>query len=283
VSRLTRVSGDGFDLYWMTPAPRLRPFVDILWGVRGSAHYHVEAVLPNGATELMINLGPPQRVVAYGDREVDELFTDAWIAGIQDERLVHASPEGADHVAIRFRPGGAHAFFDVPMDELAGNVVELDSLLGQSVHGLRDRLLEAPCDEARCTVLEAWLLSRRLSVHPYFATVRLAMDLLRAGPLRVSVGEACERLGLSNRYLVKQFRTTVGLAPKSVARIERLQGVIRACRGRHEVDWSRMAASFGYADQSHLIRDFRRLSGTTPQTFLRRRSPDESNVILDQV
>lgn len=280
MNRLTHISGDGFQLYWMTPAPRLRPFVDVIWGVRGSAHYHVEAVLPNGATELMINLGPPQRVIAYGDREVDDPFTGAWIAGIQDARLVHASPAGADHVAVRFRPGGAHAFFDVPMDELAGRVVDLDALLGGTVHRLRDRLGHARGDEARCTALEGWLLSRRMSVHPYFATVRLALDLLRAGPLGGSVGEACERLGLSNRHLVKQFRTTVGLAPKSVARIERLQSVIRACRGRHEVDWSRMAASFGYSDQSHLIREFKRLSGTTPTAFLERRSPDGSNLIV---
>lgn len=281
MTRLTRISGDGFEIYWMTPAPRLRPFVDVIWGVRGSAHYHVEAVLPNGAIELMINLGPPQRVIGYGDREVDEPFKDAWIAGIQHERLVHASPEGADHVAIRFRPGGAHAFFDVPMDELAGRVLELDTILGRPAHRLRDLVMRARCDEARCMTLERWLLSRRLSVHPYFATVRLALDLLRAGPLGLSVGEACERLGLSNRHLVKQFRTTVGLAPKSVARIERLQGVIRACRGRHEVDWSRVAASYGYADQSHLIREFRRLSGTTPAAFLERRSPDESNLIVE--
>jgi len=281
VTRLTRIFGDGFELYWMKPAPRLRLFVDTIWGVRGSAHYHVEAVLPNGAIELMINLGPPQRVIAYGDREVDEPFTDAWIAGIQYERLVHASPRGADHIAIRFRPGGAHAFFDVPMDELAGRVVDLGAILGRSAHQLRDRLVVARSDEARCAALERWLLSRRLSVHPYFATVRLALDLLRAGPLGVSVGEACERLGLSNRHLVKQFRTTVGLPPKSVARIERLQGVIRACRGRQDVDWPRLAASYGYADQSHLIREFRRLSGTTPNAFLERRSPDGSNLIVE--
>jgi len=281
VTRLTRISAEGFELFWMMPSARLRPFVDAIWGVRGSAHYHVEAVVPNGAIEMMINLGPPQRVVAYGDRTVDERFTEAWIAGIQDERLVHASPSGADHVAVRFRPGGAHAFFDMPMDELAGRVVDLDALLGRSVHALRDRLLETPSDDARCVAIEAWLLSRRVSVHPYFATVRVALDLLRAGPLGVSVAEACERLGLSNRHLVKQFRTTVGLPPKSMARIERLQGVIRACRGEHEVDWSRLAASFGYADQSHLIREFRRLSGTTPAAFLRHRSPDESNLIVD--
>jgi AraC-like DNA-binding protein len=117
-------------------------------------------------------------------------------------------------------------------------------------------------------------------VHPYFATVRRAVDLLRGHACGMRVTEVCDRLGLSNRHLIKQFRRTVGLAPKTYARIERLQAVIRACRGRTAVPWSRVAAQAGYADQSHLIREFRRLAGVTPSEFLARRTPDESHVIV---
>jgi AraC-like DNA-binding protein len=37
-------------------------------------------------------------------------------------------------------------------------------------------------------------------------------------------------------------------------------------------DWSRVAATVGYYDQSHLIRDFQALSGLSPADYFRRSS-----------
>ncbi len=272
----------GFHFFTQDPSPRLAPFVERLWGVRGSADFHVESVLPDGAVQLMVNFGPTQAVVAYGDRECRDEFRRAWIAGIQDQRLVHASPQGADHISVQFRPGGAHAFFGLPMDELADQVVELDDLIGpRAADELGARLREAEGDEARCQVFQRWLLERRASVHPYFATVQTAMELLRRGSRGTPVAEVCRRLGLSNRHLIKQFREMVGLTPRTYGRIERFQKVIVACRGKDDVPWSRLAAECGYADQSHLIREFRRFAAVTPEEFLAVRTPEGLDVVVE--
>jgi AraC-like DNA-binding protein len=271
----------GFHFFSFAPSRTLEPFVECIWGVRGSAHYHVEAVVPNGAMELMVNLGPEQRVVAYGDRPADDVFRRAWISGMQDRPLVHASPLGAHHLSIRFRPGGAHAFFDLSMDALTGQVVELEDVVGpRAVDGAWTRVREAESDLDRCRALEAWLLERRWGVHPYYGTVRRAMDLLRAGAYGTPVGDLCSRLGLSNRHLIAQFRRTVGLTPKTYARIGRFQQVVDRCRGVSDVAWSRVAFEHGYSDQSHLIREFRRFAGVTPGQFLEARTPDESHVVV---
>jgi len=103
-----------FEFFAFPPRAELAPFVDTIWGVRGHADFSTESVLPNGAIELMINFGPAQRVVGHGERELHDSYRNAWLAGIQDRRLVHAADHGADHIAVRFRPGGAHAFFDIP-------------------------------------------------------------------------------------------------------------------------------------------------------------------------
>jgi AraC-like DNA-binding protein len=222
-----------------------------------------------------------QKVVGHGERELSDSYHRAWLAGIQDRRLVHASVQGADHIAVRFRPGGAHAFFDLPMDETTNRVVELDLLIGSEAASLRDRLGEVDDDRGRARELQTWLIGRR-RVHASFAMVRRATELLRdGGSFRASVGDVCDRLGLSNKHLVQQFRRVVGLPPKVVGRIERLQGVIDACRGQARVDWLELAHAFGYADQSHLIREFRRLGSVTPSQFLARRTPNESHVALD--
>lgn len=273
---------DGFHYFEAPPSPALAPFVECYWGVRGSLGvlgYHVESVVPSGTVELMVNFGSRQRVVAYGDRAVEQVFDVAWMSGMQDQRLSHCAEGGSDHLAVRFRPGGAHAFLDLPLDELTNRVVPLTELLGVEARELRDRLSAEPTDDGRCRLLDRWLLERRRGVHPHFHTVRRAVDLLRGGAMGLGVTEVCSRLGLSNRHLIRQFRGTVGLAPKTFARVQRFQGVIQDTRGVERVSWSRLAARHGYADQSHLIREFRRFALVTPTQFLARRTPDHGNLM----
>ena len=271
-----------FEFFIFPPSPALAPFIESIWGVRGSSFFTREAVLPNGVVELMVNFGPTQMVHAYGDREVDESFRRYWLAGIQDQPLVIGSPDGTDHLGVRFRPGGAHAFFQIPMDAVTNQVVELDLLLGPSAsEELRDRLLSVPTDLGRAREAERWLLERRYAVHPYFATVRRAIDLLHTSGFGMDVGELCDRMGLSNRLLIAQFRRVVGLTPKTVSRIARFHAVVRATEGKPRVDWAHLAHAFGYADQSHLVREFHRFAGVTPTEFMARRTPAEGHVIIE--
>lgn len=268
-----------FELFSHRPSPPLAPFVEAIWGVRGRGPFGREVILPNGATELMINFGPRQRVHAYGERPVDESFGEAWLAGIQEEPLTIGSSDGCDHLSVRFRPGGAHAFFALPASEVAGRVLDLDLVLGAAARSLRDRLGELRDDAARVCACEAWLLERLRSVHPYYTTIRHALDLVRGSGFTTSVADLCERLGLSNRHLIEQFRRVVGLTPKTMARIERFRAVVEATKERECIDWSGLAYRFHFADQPHLVREFKRFSGVSPTRFLARRAPDGENML----
>jgi AraC-like DNA-binding protein len=270
-----------FRYFAYPPSSALLPFIDVIWGVSGAHAHHSEVVLPNGVVELMVNFGPVQKVIGYGDRTVDESFRRFWIAGIQDRPLVIASPLGANHMGVRFRPGGAHAFFGLPMDELLGRVVDLDLIVGTSAsEELRERLEATDGDQARCRVAEQWLLERRYAVHPYLATTRRALDLLNRSPYNLTVAELCDRLGLSNRHLIDQFREVVGLPPKVLFRIRRFHAVVNALKGHYEADWPQVAFRFGFSDQPHLIREFRHFAGVTPNRFLGLRSVDHAHVVV---
>lgn len=269
-----------FHYFERRPCSALAPFVDVIWGVRGALSYWREVVLPNGAVELMINFGPVQKVIAYGDIEVDDSFRASWIAGMQDQPLVIASPFGSNHMSVRFRPGGAHAFFDLPIDELTNQVLDLDLLIGSAALSLRDRLGELDTDDSRCDAVEAWLLERMRGVHTGFATVAEMLELLQTSRYDVTVTELCTRLGLSNRRLIEQFRCVVGLAPKTMSRIARFHAVVDATKGSERVNWAQLAYRFSFADQAHLTREFRHFAGVTPTEFLQQRGADHTHVAL---
>jgi transcriptional regulator GlxA family with amidase domain len=90
---------------------------------------------------------------------------------------------------------------------------------------------------------------------------------LAASHGRVRVAELARELGWSRRRLVARFREEVGLPPKAAARMQRFEHA-RSVAGRADrPDWARIAVECGYYDQSHLINDFRAVTGQTPVTF----------------
>ena len=100
--------------------------------------------------------------------------------------------------------------------------------------------------------------------------------LAEAGP-GGSVRAVADDLGVSTRYLRRAFDDAVGLGPKTLHRVLRFQRLIRRLDGTgmsSEPDWSYLAVSCGYFDQSHMIRDFRLLTELRPREYLELRSVD---------
>ena len=82
------------------------------------------------------------------------------------------------------------------------------------------------------------------------------------------VARLAEHAGLSPRHFRRRFRAAVGLAPKELARLRRLR--TSAVDRAHGADpWVDLAARRGYADQAHLVREYRSLLGLTPTGFER--------------
>ena len=75
--------------------------------------------------------------------------------------------------------------------------------------------------------------------------------------------------GLTPRTLQRRFADRVGVSPTWLARRFRLQEAAERVRSGQSVAWAEVAAELGYADQAHLVRNFRALIGHTPQAYAR--------------
>jgi methylphosphotriester-DNA--protein-cysteine methyltransferase len=88
----------------------------------------------------------------------------------------------------------------------------------------------------------------------------------------LSVGKSVENvarvLGVTRQHLRRKFIERVGVGPKTFARVARFQRVLAETRRGQRPEWAGIAVDLGYADQSHLIAEFREFSGATPVPFL---------------
>jgi methylphosphotriester-DNA--protein-cysteine methyltransferase len=90
---------------------------------------------------------------------------------------------------------------------------------------------------------------------------------LESDPMRSIAGLAAE-LGVSHGHLDREFTSVVGLSPRVLSRILRLRALLAAIDVYGPVDWTGLAAAYGWFDQSHFIRDFRRHTGVTPSRYV---------------
>lgn len=259
------------------PQPPLDAFVEAIWAVRGSGGYQRFVMLPNGAVQLMINFGEPHRVLRANGRALSRECRATWIAGLQDAPLEIESPPESDLLAIRFRPGGAHAVLPLPLHAVTNDVVEADDVLRDAAAELRERLALAPDWSTRLRVAEDWLLARLRPREADHGRIAAAVSALSAHE-RVSVRTTCAQLGLSNRHLIALFRGLVGLSPKSFARVQRFHAAL--ARLPTTSNRATLAAELGYADQAHFGNEFRRLAGVAPGEFIARRGADNESLIV---
>ena len=252
--------------------PPLAPFVERLWTVRGYLPVPWRnMILPDGAMELIINLGDPQTLCALDDPKRRTVFRHSWISGERTEPLLIDETGYVHLVGIRLHAIGGWPFLRIPMHEFSGQVVELDSVLGADINELRDRLGEETTDDARFDLLEKWMLGRQRA--PPTRAVTYALRAIQRGADAVRIGDMADEIGISHKHLLREFDRCVGLTPKTFARICAFQRVIQLVGHKAQVEWAETATRCGYYDQAHLIREFRAFSGLTPTNYLMKRGP----------
>ncbi|MEQ1900069.1 MAG: helix-turn-helix domain-containing protein [Devosia sp.] len=237
-----------------------------------------EKLIPEGVVQIIVDLTErPKRLYAGETTPVGVDFTKSWISGIQQRWIVIEAQRGASMMVIQFRPGGAQALTGHDASTLANSVHPLADVMNGTASSLRDRVLEAEGIAAKFAATESWLLERLSDARPLHPAIqRLAGELGRPGR---RVRDLAAAAGLSDRQLRSIFAETVGVSPKSFARIARFQALLRALArtGRDDPmlegealpppDWAVLAAETGYFDQSHMNHEFMAFAGMTPGAY----------------
>ena len=210
---------------------------------------------------------PIPRLGVLPDGRVDLLWAEhgkAVVIGPQTRALGRPVPAEFAVAAVRFRPGGASAILGVAAHELADLHVALDEVDSRPARRLL-RALEPLEDPAVAPIALAGAIGALADGHRHpDPVIEHAARLLDEPAARVA--RVAQGLELSERQLERRFREFVGYGPKMFHRVRRFQGVLGAlARGSHQGGGlARIAATAGYADQGHLTRETRELSGLTP-------------------
>ncbi|MFJ4340814.1 helix-turn-helix domain-containing protein [Streptomyces sp. NPDC088915] len=182
-----------------------------------------------------------------------------------DGRLLVAGPDTRAHVptdtaaryaGLRFAPGDAPRVLGVPARTLRDRLVPLEALWGGAeARRTGERITDAPDPAA---ALEEFVRLRAAGAPAPDPLLRAVVARLAAGR---PVAETADAVGLGARQLHRRSLDAFGYGPKTLARILRLQRALALVRSG--VPYAEAAVRAGCADQAHLSREVRTLTGTT--------------------
>jgi AraC-like DNA-binding protein len=244
------------------PHPALRGAVLGYFSVGGTASF-TRRIIPDGCVDLLFNL-----THARG-RYADIPEPHAAVVGAITRPLEVERPANAPLLGVTFAPAAARSFLNLPIHMLNGRLIDLRDVWGRDCDDVLDALRTSASEEARKRILDAFLVARLARSRAPDRVVAMALEMIRASGGRLPIRELVDRVDVSERALERRFRDAAGLSPKEISRIARVQGVLaRLSRTSRAPAWGAIAYEAGFADQAHLIREFRTLTGTTPGKYV---------------
>ncbi len=250
------------------PRAPLAGAVECFWILQGErdACAGAEPILPDGRCEIVVNFAERfRRHAASGAREDQppRLFV-----GPADGAIAVEPTGRIDVLGARIRPGAARLLLGAPVRELLNQAVPLDEVCGSLDHAIASSVAARQPGHERIEALERLLAERLNAGGRRDRRLEAAVEAILRSRRRAPVGAVARAVGVSPRQLERSFREDVGLGPKLLARLVRLQAVFDVLR-REDGSWASTAIACGYADQAHLVHDFSRFTGRTPAALLR--------------
>ena len=253
------------------PSRQLTSFIKCFWtleysGSSGSA-VPAEPVLPDGCPEIVFNLSDRFLRLHAGK---EDLQPSALFAG-QMSSSISIRPTGNVRLfGVRFWPAGAFPLVRYPLSEFTDQIVEFGVACPGAGSDVENKIQDAGSFSSQVAAFETFF-SEQLGLRGEGDQITSkACEWILARQGLDTVSNIAHQIGVSERRLERRFKRSVGLSPKTFSRIVRFQTVVNAVQQSSDANLLDTALSFGYYDQSHLIRDFKEFSGGTPMAFFDR-------------
>lgn len=243
------------------PHPALRPYVRYFWSLDiqsdGPSMFNLQVVADRFPRAVIQCLNGKN---ALHSKHYDSIYA-ATLKGITSKPALFQMEPTYSHVAVSFFPYGVKALFGIDGSETVDAVIDLHHFLPNDVI---EKIIDTPHTQTRISILENFLLKRLNAMKTIDSRVINFLDLCPS----THYGRLLNDYGLSERQFERKFLQSVGFTPSFYKRVTRFEKAFYKLQYGDYESLSNLAYELGYSDQSHMNRDFKQLSGSTPLTLI---------------
>ncbi len=250
------------------PHPNLSSVVKFYWtlDVPFDPNNERQKIIPDGCIEMTFNLKDP--IKKYLSENEFIIQSNCMVMG-QRTRSFDIEPTGdVLSFAVCFYPFGFSSLISEPLASFVDQDLSLEQLFGKSVASeLERKVFDAKSTEERIQIIETFLFARLHDNRTIDHLISHTVDLLMETNGKLSIGTILENDPSQRRTLERKFKKHIGISPKRLSRIIRLQTALKLILSEDQ-NLTSIAYQSDYFDQSHFIKDFKAFIGSTPKQML---------------
>lgn len=226
-----------------------------------------QRIIPDGCIEMIFILGDDIKRYTTGNHFI--IQPRAMILG-QTIQPFFVEPTGhVNSFAVRFYPYGFTSFVTTSLKALANKETPIGELFGEKTAGeLKQKIIQASSTKNRIDIIEAFLLDKLKTEKTIYNIVRSAIDTIFLTNGSTSIKSILKDDLSKRRQLERNFLKKVGLSPKQLGKVIRLQTALKMLLNQPSESLTKIAYESEYYDQAHFNKDFKEFTGTSPTGFL---------------
>jgi YesN/AraC family two-component response regulator len=175
-----------------------------------------------------------------------------------------------NEINIAFKPLGINAFLENDLEFY--NEESVTNLNFIPYHDFEETMLDMlskPEDEEKIKALETYLISKYKGFkHPFLKSV--INEIMNQDSENMSLQEIAEKHNISHKTLIAQFKKHVCKTPSDFRKIIRFRNAMSRKNTDNSTDnLTDITYALNYFDQSHMVKDFKALTGFTPKEFFK--------------
>jgi AraC-like DNA-binding protein len=223
-------------------------------------------LIPDGTFELILNFGD---AVYHTDQQQEAIQrpTALLAGGFRKQFSLHYA--GHIHmIGVVFNPVYQNMILNDRMDIYSASLIKAEQVLGNTLNTMIDPLPDLSNTEHLREHIENYFMKFFTDQHQGVHTENLqtAIEMIQRSKGNIDLSKLSSRVCMSTRNFRRVFTETIGISPKEYIRIIRSKNILHLTRKGKSIE--AMAFELGYYDPSHLIRDFKEISGTTPRGYV---------------
>ncbi|WP_316635083.1 helix-turn-helix domain-containing protein [uncultured Flavobacterium sp.] len=172
-------------------------------------------------------------------------------------------------IIVVFQPNGIHQLLGIPAHEFLDSIIAIDDVFGENGLILQDKLSEHN-NQNRIELLNHFfrnLISKKSQSNQ--SIINSSLDFIISNKGHFSVAQLVKYTGYTERHLERKFKESIGLNPKKFGNVIRLHHFLKLLKDKPvDTNLTNICYDAGFADQSHLIKDFKKHTGISPKEYL---------------
>nr|WP_297912626.1 helix-turn-helix transcriptional regulator [uncultured Allomuricauda sp.] len=248
------------------PDSDLKAIIKCYWTLEGDeSDIQKQVIVPDGCMEMIFHFADLYKQFLVEDTFV--IQPRCFLMG-QLSKPLEIEPTGKTGIfSVRFHPDGFLPFVSFRMTQIQDTAVPLTTLFGDEGQMLEKEILTAKTTKERIESMERFIDRQLQNKEVGDKIIQMTLQTILAENGQLSIDGLSKNLNVHRRKLERRFDTAIGMSPKRLSKIMRLQAALKKLLNAEFDSLTGLAYDIGYYDQAHFIKEFKEFTGFTPGEF----------------